>query len=163
MDTDVVIAGAGPAGLMLATELALAGVGAIVVEALKARSGQSKATNLQPRTAEILEMRGLLTGVDERSIGRVEGGEFAGNTLDYAALDSRYPYQVGVPQARVEEILEDRLVGLEFAGTEATRWTAVADVPSPGGRGRRPHGASRGTWAVSVRLFRCARKRCRSR
>lgn len=62
MDTDVVIAGAGPAGLMLATELALAGVGAIVVETLKARSGQSKATNLQPRTAEILEMRGLLTG-----------------------------------------------------------------------------------------------------
>ncbi|GAA2591830.1 hypothetical protein GCM10010435_83150 [Winogradskya consettensis] len=74
MDTDVVIAGAGPAGLRLATELAIAGVRANVVETLETRSGQSKATNLQPRTAEIFALRALFAGVDDQSIGRVEGG-----------------------------------------------------------------------------------------
>lgn len=56
MDTDVIVAGAGPVGLMLATELALAGARVIVVEKLPVRSGQSKAMNLQPRTAEVLNL-----------------------------------------------------------------------------------------------------------
>ncbi|MFD4562153.1 FAD-dependent monooxygenase [Streptomyces sp. NPDC058469] len=112
MDTDVIITGAGPAGLTLATELALAGVRPIVVEALVERSGQSKAMNLQPRTAELLALRGLLAAADDQAIGRIDDGHFAGVPLDYTALETRYPYQVGILQARVEQVLEDRLASL---------------------------------------------------
>ncbi len=57
-------------------------------------------------------LRRLLADADEQAIGRIEGGHFAGIPLDYAALDTRYPYQVGVLQARVKEILESRLAEL---------------------------------------------------
>jgi 2-polyprenyl-6-methoxyphenol hydroxylase-like FAD-dependent oxidoreductase len=112
MDTDVIISGAGPAGLALATELALAGARTVVVEALAVRSGQSKAMNLQPRTAEVLELRGLLSRAGQRAIGHIDGGHFAGVPLDYSALDTRYPYQVGILQAQVETVLEERLAAL---------------------------------------------------
>ena len=120
MDTDVIVAGAGPAGLALATELALAGTRVVVVEKLAERSGQSMAMNLQPRTAEMLDLRGLLSRADERSIGRIDEGHFARIPLSYDGLDTRYPYQVGILQGRVEAVLEERLV--ELGGALRRGW-----------------------------------------
>jgi 2-polyprenyl-6-methoxyphenol hydroxylase-like FAD-dependent oxidoreductase len=60
VNPDVIVAGAGPTGLMLAGELALGGAQVVVLERLSARTGQSKALNLQPRSAEVLASRGLL-------------------------------------------------------------------------------------------------------
>ncbi|KUL29268.1 hypothetical protein ADL15_29370 [Actinoplanes awajinensis subsp. mycoplanecinus] len=51
MNYDVIVAGAGPTGLMLAGELALGGARVLVLERLAERTGQSKALNLQPRSA----------------------------------------------------------------------------------------------------------------
>ena len=59
MDTDVVVVGAGPVGLMLAAELSLAGVRPIVVEQLAAPSGQPKARGIGVLAAEALRRRGL--------------------------------------------------------------------------------------------------------
>ncbi|WDO08223.1 FAD-dependent monooxygenase [Streptomyces murinus] len=111
MDTDieVLIAGAGPTGLLLANELGLAGVRAAVAERLPHRTGHSKALNLQPRTAEVLDCRGWLAPVLDRSLTLLPAGHFAGLPLDYSALDTAFPHQVGIPQARVEEFLEDHL------------------------------------------------------
>jgi 2-polyprenyl-6-methoxyphenol hydroxylase-like FAD-dependent oxidoreductase len=81
--------------LTLATALALAGARAVVVEALEVRSGPSKAMNLYPRTAEMFESRRLLSDADVQAVGRIGGGTFARIFLDYAALGTRYPYQVG--------------------------------------------------------------------
>ncbi|MGW1892558.1 FAD-dependent monooxygenase [Streptomyces sp. NPDC002004] len=106
---EVLITGAGPTGLLLANELGLAGVRAVVAERLPHRTGQSKALNLQPRTAEILHCRGWLEPVLHRSLALLPSGHFAGLPLDYGALDTAFPHQVGIPQARVEEFLEDHL------------------------------------------------------
>ncbi|MEU5301752.1 FAD-dependent monooxygenase [Streptomyces noursei] len=132
MDTDyeVLIAGAGPTGLLLANELGLAGVRAAVVERLPFRTGRSKALNLQPRTAEVLDCRGWLDPVLDRSLALLPAGHFAGLPLHYDALDTPFPHQVGIPQARVEEFLEDHLAryGVPvLRGRELTSFRQDAD------------------------------------
>jgi 2-polyprenyl-6-methoxyphenol hydroxylase-like FAD-dependent oxidoreductase len=57
-DEQVVVVGAGPVGLWLAAELRLAGVATLVVERLPERSPFQKALGIQPRTIEVLAMRG---------------------------------------------------------------------------------------------------------
>ncbi|MFD8495841.1 FAD-dependent monooxygenase [Amycolatopsis sp. NPDC059657] len=112
MGTDVIVAGAGPAGLMLAAELALAGVDVVVVDRAPERSGQSRALNLQPRTVEVFALRGLLDPVLDRAQAKVRDGHFAGQTLSYTDLDTDHPYQLVIPQAETELILEARLAEL---------------------------------------------------
>src|SRR6202012_1701491 len=70
IETEVVIAGAGPTGLALACELALAGVETLVLEKLPHRLRQVKGGALQPRTSELLEMRGLLEPMQRRALPR---------------------------------------------------------------------------------------------
>ncbi|MGC2719861.1 MAG: FAD-dependent monooxygenase, partial [Candidatus Acidiferrales bacterium] len=113
MRTEVIVVGAGPTGLMLANELTLAGIPAVVLEKQGTRSGQSRAGSLQPRTAEVLDLRGLLDPLLERALPRGEvGGHFAGLPveLDCRPWRTRYPYPVGIPEARLEAFLEQRLV-----------------------------------------------------
>ncbi|HEV7708532.1 MAG TPA: FAD-dependent monooxygenase [Asanoa sp.] len=112
MSTDVIVAGAGPTGLMLAGELALGGARVVVLERLAARTGQSKALNLQPRSAEMLASRGLLDEILAIAPARLPAGHFAGIPLDYGALRTPYPFQIGIPQARVEERLASWATGL---------------------------------------------------
>ncbi|MEU4235912.1 FAD-dependent monooxygenase [Actinoplanes sp. NPDC026619] len=107
MSPDVIVAGAGPTGLMLAGELALGGARVVVLERLAARSGQSKALNLQPCSAEVLASRGLLDDILALAPARLPRGHFAGIPLDYSQLDTPFPYQIGIPQARVEERLAE--------------------------------------------------------
>ncbi|GHG37585.1 MULTISPECIES: FAD-dependent monooxygenase [Amycolatopsis] len=130
LTTDVVVAGAGPTGLMLANELALAGVDTSVLERMHARTGLSKALNLQPRTAEVLDLRGLLPRAKDRSFATVADGHFAVIPVSYAGWDTRHPYQLGIPQAEVEAALEERLAeqGVRVRrGHELTSFVQDAD------------------------------------
>jgi 2-polyprenyl-6-methoxyphenol hydroxylase-like FAD-dependent oxidoreductase len=131
MDADVIVIGAGPTGLMLANELGLAGVRTVVVERLPEPAGHSKALNLQPRSAEILELRGLLGPLLDRALGRLPAGHFAGLPvpLDYTPWDTRHPYQVGIPQDRVEAYLEEHLGD---HGTPVLRGHEVTSVEDDG-------------------------------
>ncbi|HKN54624.1 MAG TPA: FAD-dependent monooxygenase, partial [Amycolatopsis sp.] len=56
---DVVIAGAGPNGLMLACELTLAGVRPLVVERLPERTGENRANGMVGQVVRMLDRRGL--------------------------------------------------------------------------------------------------------
>ncbi|MEV4238425.1 FAD-dependent monooxygenase [Nocardia sp. NPDC050408] len=103
--TDVVIAGAGPTGLMLAYELRLAGADVAVVDGLAARTGESRAGGIHARTMEILDQRGLL---DELlPLGRVmQAGHFGGLPLDFSDFNTRYPFTLAVLQSVIERELD---------------------------------------------------------
>src|SRR5262245_53751274 len=101
----VVIAGAGPTGLMLAGELALAGVDVAIRER---RVGQEldgrRAGGLHARTIEVLDQRGIADRfVSEGRTFPVAG--FAHITFEMSDLPSRHNYVLALPQNRFEEIL----------------------------------------------------------
>ena len=101
----VVIAGGGPTGLMLAGELALAGIDVVIVER---RANQevdgSRAGGLHSRTIEVLDQRGIA----ERFLS--EGQEhpfvgYAGTFLDISDFPTRHNYILALWQSRIEPIL----------------------------------------------------------
>jgi 2-polyprenyl-6-methoxyphenol hydroxylase-like FAD-dependent oxidoreductase len=103
----VVVAGAGPTGLMLAGELALAGVDVAVVER---RAGQdlpgSRAGGLHARTIEILDQRGIADRfLAEGQVAQVAG--FAGVRLDISDFPTRHNYGLGLWQKHIERILAE--------------------------------------------------------
>jgi 2-polyprenyl-6-methoxyphenol hydroxylase-like FAD-dependent oxidoreductase len=101
----VVIAGGGPTGLMLACELKLAGADPLVLERLAEPSGESRAGGLHPRTLEILDMRGMIEPF--LAEGRpLPGAHFAGLRLDFASLETTYPFLLVLLQRHIERLLE---------------------------------------------------------
>ena len=101
----VVIAGGGPTGLMLAGELALAGVDVAVVErhASQALAG-SRAGGLQSRTIEILDQGGIADRfLMEGQVAQVAG--FASVRLDISDVPTRRNYGLGLGQNHIERIL----------------------------------------------------------
>ena len=101
----VVIAGGGPTGLMLAGELALAGVDVAIVER---RANQelagSRAGGLHARTIEILDQRGIAERfLAQGQVAQVAG--FGGTRLDIGDFPTRHPYGLGLWQNRIERIL----------------------------------------------------------
>ncbi|HSL08454.1 MAG TPA: FAD-dependent monooxygenase [Pseudonocardiaceae bacterium] len=114
MQIDVLVVGAGPTGLMLGTELGLAGVTPVVIDALPTPSGQAKGGGVQPRTAEIFDLRGMTDQLLDRALqGEPVGGHFGGLPveLDCRPWNTRHPYPVAIPQWRIEQWLTERLAG----------------------------------------------------
>ncbi|MEV6009392.1 FAD-dependent monooxygenase [Streptomyces sp. NPDC051976] len=110
MDTQVIIVGAGPVGLILAGELRLGGAEVIVLERLAAPTTESRASTLHARTMELLDQRGLLDGLG--TVPNDPMGHFGGLPLDLTEPTTRWPGQWKVPQARVEELLAEWATGL---------------------------------------------------
>jgi 2-polyprenyl-6-methoxyphenol hydroxylase-like FAD-dependent oxidoreductase len=122
----VLIAGAGPTGLMLAGELALAGVDVAVVERRTDRDlVGSRAGGMTPRTIEVLDQRGIADRfLDEGTIG--QNGHYAGLFFDVSDLPTRHNYGLALLQYRVEKILADWVAELGVPvryGREVTGFT----------------------------------------
>ena len=102
---EVVIAGGGPTGLMLAGELALAKVDVAIIER---RASQdlpgSRAGGLHSRTIEVLDQRGIADRfLSEGQEAQVAA--FAGTALDISDFPTRHPYGLGLWQNHIERIL----------------------------------------------------------
>ena len=103
----VVIAGGGPTGLMLAREVALAGVDVAIVER---RASQdlpgSRAGGLHSRTIEVLDQRGIADRfLSQGKVAQVAG--FAWIPLDISDFPTRHPYGLGLWQNHIERILAE--------------------------------------------------------
>jgi 2-polyprenyl-6-methoxyphenol hydroxylase-like FAD-dependent oxidoreductase len=101
----VVIAGGGPTGLMLAAELALAGVDVAIVER---RASQdlpgSRAGGLHSRTIEVLDQRGIADRfLSEGQV--VQVASFGSTRFDISDFPTRHPYALGLWQNHIERIL----------------------------------------------------------
>src|SRR5215211_3126300 len=103
----LVIAGGGPTGLMLAGELALAGVDVAIVERRPSQDlPGSRAGGLHSRTIEVLDQRGIADGfLSEGQVAQVQA--FAFNRLDISDFPTRHNYGLGLWQNHIERILAD--------------------------------------------------------
>ena len=104
-DHAVVIVGAGPAGLMLAGELALARVDVAIVERRATQEVLgSRALGLHSRTIEVLDQRGIA----DRFLARgrtAQVAAFCSIPLDISDFPTRHPYGLALPQKYIEQIL----------------------------------------------------------
>src|SRR3712207_3356911 len=123
--TEVVVVGAGPTGLMLAGDLARAGVGCTVLERRAEESNLTRAFAVHARTLELLDAPGLAddlapTGVRVgalRAFGQLE--------VDLSHLPTRFPYVLVTPQYHTEGVLEAYASAL---GAQIVRGTDVVDL-----------------------------------
>ncbi|MEV1002688.1 FAD-dependent oxidoreductase [Nonomuraea sp. NPDC050202] len=142
MDTDVIIVGAGPTGLLLAGDLAQAGVTTTVLERRVDDLRISRAFAVHARTLEVLDMRGLADQVI------ATGNKVAGLTLwdDVTAAMTRLPsthnYMLVTPQYNIERALRERalahgarlLTGHEMAGLRQDGQGVDLEVREPDGQ-----------------------------
>jgi len=133
---DVVIAGGGPTGLVLAAELALARVDVAIVERRETQDlPGSRAGGLHARTIEVLDQR----GVAERFLVRgkaMQVAAFASIPLDIADFPTRHAYGLALWQSQIEQILAE--------------W--VGELPVTMHRGREVTGFTQSDESVEVEL-----------
>ena len=113
IDTDILIAGAGPVGLFLANECARRGLRWQLIEARSSQSAHSKALAIFPRTLEIFDMAGLVAPFLETAnrVTKVaittQGRPLA--HMRFAPEETPYPFIAMVPQNITEELLVEAL------------------------------------------------------
>lgn len=128
---EVLVVGAGPTGLLLAGDLARAGVRCTVLERRSGESNLTRAFAVHARTLEVLDARAMgdelaTTGAHLdtlRIFGELE--------LDLSRLPTRYPYVLVTPQYHTERVLADRAreLGAEIVpGAEVVGLAQEADL-----------------------------------
>jgi 3-(3-hydroxy-phenyl)propionate hydroxylase len=142
---DVVVVGSGPAGLMLAGELRLAGVDPVVVERRRSQAlAGSRGGGIHARTIELLDQRGIA----DRFLAEgetMQTATFGGTRLDLSDLPTRHPYTLVLFQNHIERLL---LEWVEELGVSIRRGVEVTGVAS-------------GEEGVDVRLASSGPLRCR--
>ncbi|MFC7245664.1 rifampin monooxygenase [Catellatospora aurea] len=126
LDFDVIIAGCGPTGAMLAAELRLHDVRVVVLEKETEPVSYARIVGLHIRSIELMAMRGLLERVLEHGRRRPAGAYFA--AIDKPApegLDSAHAYLLGIPQPVIVDLLEHHAIGL---GAQVRRGAAVTGL-----------------------------------
>ncbi len=151
----VLVVGAGPAGLVLAIDLARRGVAIRIVEKNKGPSTASRAKGIQPRTLEIFHNFGIIEPVLMRGGQFPRWRSYVGTTLKWerslfdmigkkpeVRIDTPYPETFMIPQSQTEEILRMCLNGFgvsvenntEFIGCTQNTDGVVANLITQTGK-----------------------------
>ena len=160
-DSDVIVVGAGPTGLMLACELAMRGIAVRLLERRAETPNITRAFAVHARTLELLDSRGMAEELLPRGVPIYEVAPAPGAVLDLTKLESRYPMLLIAPQSATERVLEARAnqLGVRFSwGVEVAGLTQDADGVTVDARRRR--GAAH---EVRGGLRRCAQRRSPTR
>ncbi|CCK30013.1 pentachlorophenol monooxygenase [Streptomyces davaonensis JCM 4913] len=140
----VIVVGSGPTGLLLAGDLAAAGVPVTVVEKRPHKiSNLSRAIVIHARTLELLDARSLADEVESlgRRLDRMN--LFTRLTVEFDSLPSRFKHLVMLPQYETERILERRAVAAGVRFRHETEVTGIdQDEEGVTVRLRGPDGAS---------------------
>ncbi len=143
----VLVAGAGPVGLMMAAELTRYGIRARVIDKAAEPTQTSKALVVWSRTMELLDRAGcgeafLAAGMKARGGGMFSGRERLA-TLDVRSVDSPHPYALMIAQSETERLLTEHLARL---GVTVERQVELAGFTQDDGGVqatlRRPDGTS---------------------
>jgi 2-polyprenyl-6-methoxyphenol hydroxylase-like FAD-dependent oxidoreductase len=140
---EVVIAGGGPNGLMLACELKLSGVNPVVLERLPEISTEPRANGLVGQVVRMLDRRGLYERLSPTPSPPVPvpGFVFGALPLNLSVLDENPLYLLPVPQRRIEQVLQERALelgveirrGHELAGFGQDADAVTIEVAGPDG------------------------------
>ncbi len=110
---DVIVAGGGPTGVMLAAELRLQGVHALVLDKEEEPTRVVRGLGLHARSIEVMDQRGLLDRFLALGKQYPVGGFFAGIAKPSPErLDTAHPYVLAIPQTTTERLLTEHAIEL---------------------------------------------------
>ena len=114
-NAQVLVIGAGPVGMTVASELARYGVSVRIVDKAAQRTDKSKALVLWSRTLELLDRGGgsdpfVEAGFKAEAVNFIAGDKIIGH-VSMESVRGPYPYGLMLPQSETERLLEERLLG----------------------------------------------------
>ncbi len=123
---DVLVAGAGPTGLVIATELARRGVSFRIIDTERGPTDKSKAIGIQSRTMEVFYNMGLAAQFESRGLKMKAATLYDDGKkimrVPFEELNNRFPFLLMIPQTDTEQIL---LSALDQYGAVVERETSL--------------------------------------
>src|SRR5689334_21681489 len=128
-DTDALVVGAGPTGLVMASELTRNGMQCRIIDRLSQGSLESKVVSIRVRTLELFEKMDIVDSFLARGVKLKRISVYIHHRciahVDTRSIPSNYPFILSLPQTETEQILSEHLLR---QGLEVEREVMLTDL-----------------------------------